>query len=250
MNDKKALLDAAIEDPGALLQYLYKEMAIDSESHKTATTLLRRWKANKKDSVSGIISSSEYNIERNRIFEALQEWIRASEGQSLALLKAPVSLPKETYKILSISPGKTEEEKMKELFLQTSGFEWETSSATNIDTLPFDIIIFDNFISGPIKNKAELNKLDTKFKDKSYKKNLETMANWLEKQNAENTALLAPTGFIIHYGKYCYLLDGYNNCAAANFPFTLIDLIKQIISFWDSQKQMSKEVPEKGKYDG
>lgn len=247
MNEKKALLDAAIEDPGSLLQYLYKETIVDNGSHKTITALLRRWKANNKDNASGIISSSEYNIERNRIFEALQGWIRESEGQSLASLKSPGSLSKETYKILSISPGKKEEEKMKELFLQTSGFKWETSSTTNIDTLPFDIIIFDNFISGPIKNKAELKKLDSKFKNISYRKNLDTMANWLEKQNGENAAYLAPPGFIIHYGKYCYLLDGYNNCAAANFPFTLIDLVRQIISFWDSQKQMPKEKTEKRK---
>lgn len=228
MNSKKEFMDAAINNTGALLQRLYHS----NQGEETITSLLFRWNTNQSDNAYGVVAFSDYTLERNRVFKALQGWINnmhEHEGplQALNLPELPLQ---NTYRILSISRNKEEERKMKELFGQFPEFDVATCRSDEIpDTTPFSIIIFDNFKLGPVTS-ATHKKLSTE--DKNH---LGKMAKWVDQQSQEALSKLAPPGFIIHYGKYCYLLDGYSNCAAANFPFTLYGLVKQIIEFWEKQ---------------
>lgn len=232
MNNKKGLLDAAIKNPGALLQRLYDSIARNGKRDETIASLLFRWNANQSDNAYGVVAFSDYTLERNRVFKALQDWISNMEEheklqQALSLSESPLQ---DAYRILSISRNEEEERKMKEFFSQFPELDVDTCRSGEIpDATPFSIIIFDNFGLGPVTS-AVHRKLP--IEDKTH---LSKMARWVDQQSQEELSRLAPPGFIVHYGKYCYLLDGYTNCAAANFPFTLYSLVKQIIGFWEKQ---------------
>lgn len=230
MATKKALLDAAVKNTGALLQNLFNS----NKGDESITSLLFRWNVIQADNAYGVVAFSDYNIERNRIFKALQDWITGLNEQQQQSLSLPESPLQETYKILSISRNKEEKQKMQEFFDQFSEFDAKTCLSDQIpDTTPFSILVFDNFELGTVTSP---NQKSLSLEDK---KHLAQMAKWVNQQSQKASSNLAPPGFIVHYGKYCYLLEGYNNCAAANFPFTLYGLIRQIIDFWQNSRTTS-----------
>ncbi len=188
----------------------------------------------------GTVPIDNYLVHKNRIKKALLELVDDLEETMLEKVKRAIDTGAGSpYRILTLSKDETDREKMEALLGQYPEFNSRSKLSSDLpdDISTYHIIIFDNFSFGEIIDKDH-------YSDAEYG-HIDLMEEWLDAKRAANDndneqepadGKEEKRGLIVHYGKRCYLLEQRElskHCAAANFPFTLYGLIKQILAFLD-----------------
>ena len=154
-----------------------------------------------------------------------------NETDSQALESKSEISTKPEYRILCLSYNEKDRKKMAGLFAQFPELKVDAqiSSALPARLSGYHLLLFDNYSLGKIDHIDDA-------PDDEARGHLQLMVKWLYDKKKNEDREIRP-GFLIHYGKSSEIVNEYSDyCAAANFPFTLYGLIRQIIDFWqDSQ---------------
>lgn len=229
---KKALVEKG-KGTGFLLQNICDSPADTIPSYNDFLMLLSRWVNNDDRKLRGITTGKKYTLEQNQVTNAVIDLIDQLDDNALeSIKKALADIERSPYKILTLSKDEDERQKMEELLNQFPelNFKAALSSAPPEGTNTYHLLIFDNLSLGEIDDIRHFSDAD--------REHLELMQEWLvAKEKAakkkKDQQAVRP-GFIIHYGKRCFLVGEYSEyCAAANFPFTLYGLIQQILDYWE-----------------
>lgn len=218
-----------------LLQFACDNLSPDLFHYNEFQLLSAQWNDNDTNRLCGILKAEEDQRQKNQIRLGLFHLIDQLNDTALRVLHAFNQFAPPEYKILCLSYNEDDRKKMETLFAQYPELKVDAEVSNDLpkDLTKYPLLLFDNFTMGNISHPDEAPNL--------AKKQLSLMKEWLEERRLNGVKKVYP-GFIIHYGKRCYLVEEYSEyCAAANFPFTLYGLIKQIIFFWESQNIQAGE---------
>lgn len=221
----------AFKDVRVLLPPMFESMDAQHPMYDDFILLMSRLVTEEKKQIRGIVDDGSYTLEKNKIKASVLKLVDLLDTNGIdAIYEVIMRSKNPVYRILSLSTNNDEKEKMENLLQRHTKNIVKAALSNQLpdDYNTYDLVVFDNYKLGKVEDIYEF--------DDEERDHLELMEKWLA-SNESGDSSSAYSGFVIHYGKSCYLVNEYSDyCAAANFPYSLVGMLDQIIQFLDNDK--------------